>query len=99
MEAGPDAGVRNLIGKGRHVGPAVGHAGCRGAGHRNLGDICGSERRLDGTRDAAAEDAMRARIFRVHRRVVDRLPSRLTIGGRIAISIAVTYCRDWALAV
>lgn len=26
--------------------------------HRNLGDICGSERRLDGSCDAAAEDAL-----------------------------------------
>src|SRR5258708_1956381 len=30
MEAGPDASIRNLIGKGRHVGKAVGHAGCSG---------------------------------------------------------------------
>jgi hypothetical protein len=56
MKASPDAGARDLVGKGRHVGPAVGDAGCRGAGHRNLGDICGSERRRDDTRDAAAED-------------------------------------------
>jgi hypothetical protein len=32
---------------------------------------------------------MRAGIFRMHRRVVDRLPSRLTIGGRVAVGIAV----------
>ena len=38
---------------------------------------------------------MRARVFRVHRRVVDWLPTRLTISGRIAINIAVSNCRDW----
>ena len=44
---------------------------------------------IDDTRDGAAEDAMRARVFRMHRRVVDRLPSCLTISGRVAINIAV----------
>src|SRR5260370_1096810 len=38
---------------------------------------------------------MRTRIFRVHRRVVDRLPSRLTVSGRVAINIAVANCRYW----
>ena len=43
---------------------------------------------------AAALDAMRARVFRVHRRVGDRLPSCLTISGRVAISVAVANGRD-----
>jgi len=33
----------DLVGKRRQVGPAVGHAGCGGAGHRDLRDIHGSE--------------------------------------------------------
>src|SRR4029077_600765 len=39
---------------------------------------------------------MRAWVFRVHRCVVDWLPSRLTIGGRVAINIAVANRRDWS---
>jgi hypothetical protein len=31
MEAGPDASICNLFGKGRHVGPTVGYAGGRRA--------------------------------------------------------------------
>src|SRR5271168_876632 len=96
MEPGPDASICNLFGKGRHVGPTVGYAGCRRASPRDLGDVHGSERRLDDPRDGAAGDAMRARVFRVHWRVVDRLPSRLTISGRVAINIAVANCSDWA---
>src|SRR6516162_10555535 len=96
MEARPDPRVRNLFGKGPHFGPAVGYAGRRPAGHRNLGDICSSEHRLDDSRYGAAEDAMRARIFRVHRRVVDRLPGRLAIGARVAVNIAIANWRDWS---
>src|SRR5262249_7820564 len=52
------------------------------------------ERRLDDASDAAALDAMRARVFRVHRCGAERLPGRLPLGGRIAIDIAVAYGRD-----
>ena len=62
MEAGPDTSIRNLMGKGRRVGKAVGHAGCRSARYRDLGNVLGSERRLNDARNAAAEDAMRARV-------------------------------------
>src|SRR5215510_734477 len=89
MKSGPDASIRNLVRKVRHVGPAVGHTGCGGAGHRDLGDFCGSEHRLDGARDGAAEDTMRARILRVHLRFIDWLPSRLTVGSRVVFEIAV----------
>src|SRR5712664_4825468 len=95
METGPDPGIRDLFGKGRHVGPAVGHAGSGRASRRDFGNVLGSERCIDDTRDATAEDAMRARIFRVHRRVVDRLPSRLTLGGRVIVNIAVANSGDW----
>src|SRR5437870_3419851 len=95
MEAGPDASICNLFGESRHVGPAVDYAGCRRASHCDFGDVHGSERRLDNTCDGAAKDAMRARVFRVHRRVVDRLPSSLTVSGRVAINIAIANCRDW----
>src|SRR6516225_3107931 len=39
---------------------------------------------------------MRARVFRVHRRVVDWLPSRLPFRGVVAVNIAVTDGSDWA---
>ena len=54
MEAGPDASICDLVGKDYQVGPAVGYAGCRRARYRDLGDVLGSERRLDDTRDATA---------------------------------------------
>jgi len=60
LEASPDASICNLFGKSRHVGPAVGHARCRRAGNRDLGNVYGSEFRLDNTRDGAAR-AVRAR--------------------------------------
>jgi len=60
LEASPDASICNLFGKSRHVGPAVGHARCRRAGNRDLGNVCGSEFCLDNTRDGAAR-AVRAR--------------------------------------
>src|SRR5229473_5716817 len=94
MESGPDASICDLFGKGRHVGPTVGYARCRRAGYGDLRDVYGSEYRLDDTRDAAALDAMRARIFGVHRGVGDRLPGCVTISGRVAIRIAVTNRRD-----
>src|SRR5437868_996104 len=94
METGPDAGIGNLFGEGRHVGPTVSYAGCRRTGYRDLGDVGGPEHRLDGTRDGAALDTVRARVFRVHRRIGDRLPSCVTIGGRVAIDIAVANGRD-----
>src|SRR5215813_4873086 len=89
MKSGPDASIRNLVGKSRHVGPAVAHVGCGGAGHRDLGYFCGSEHRLDDTRDGPAEDTVRARILRMHRRIIDWLPSRLTVGSRVVVDIAV----------
>src|SRR5450631_2033585 len=94
MEAGPDASICNLFGKGRHVGPTVGYAGCRRACQRDLGDVLASQHHLDDGCDAAALDAMRARVFRMHRRVGDRLPGCLTIGGRVAMDIAVANCGD-----
>src|ERR1700740_69037 len=89
MEAGPDAGIGNLFGKGGHAGPTVRDAGSRRTGQRDLGDVHGSECGLDNTRDAAALDAMRTRIFRVHWRGGNRLPGCVTLGGWVAIDIAV----------
>src|SRR4029077_18307826 len=96
MEAGPDASIRNFIGKGRHVGKAVGHAGCCGARYRDLRNVLGSERRLNDARDGATEDAMRARVLRVHRRIVDRLPSRFAFRDVVAVNITITDGSDWA---
>src|SRR5258708_37565273 len=95
MEAGPDASICNLFGKGCHVGPTMDDAGGRRACQRDLGDVLASQDRLDDGCDAAALDAMRARVLRMHRCVGERLPSCFTIGGRVAIDIAVANCRDW----
>ena len=54
MEAGPNSAIRNLVSKGLHIGPAVGHTGCSSAYYRDLRDVLGSERRLNDTRDGAA---------------------------------------------
>ena len=42
----------------------------------------------------AALDAMGAGVFRVHRRIGNGLPGRITIGGRIAIDVAIANCRN-----
>src|ERR1700730_12427527 len=96
MKAGPDASIRDLFSKSRHVGPAVGHAGSGRAGHRDFGNVLASERRRNDTGDGAAQDAMRARIFRMHRRIVDRLPGRVTLCGWIIVNIAVANSGDWS---
>src|SRR4030095_16728514 len=94
MEAGPDTSACNLLGKVRHVGPTMAYPrGCRTC-YRDLGNVIGPEHCLDDTCDAAAQDAMGARVFWVHRRVGDRLPRCLTICGRVAIDIAVANGRD-----
>jgi hypothetical protein len=95
MEAGPDASIGDLFSKGGHVGPAVDYAGRCWTGHGDLGDVCRSKHRVDDTSNGAAQDAMRARVLRVQRRVVERLPSGLTIGIRVAVNVAVANCRDW----
>src|SRR5258706_13543307 len=94
MEATPDAGIRNLFCKGRHIGPASRNAGESGAVHRDLGDVHASKYRLDHTGNRTALNAVGAWVLRVHRRGEDRLPRCLTIGRRIAIDIAVANGRD-----
>src|SRR4030095_3046611 len=94
MEPGPDASVCNLLGKGRHVGPTMGNTRGRWACHRDLWNVIGTEHCLDDTCDAAAQDAVRTRVFRVRRRVGERLPRGLTLRGRVAVDIAVTDGRD-----
>ena len=64
MKAAPDKSIRNLFGKGRHIGPTVANAGEHRAVHRDLGDIHGSEHRLDDTRNRTALNAVSARVFR-----------------------------------
>src|SRR4029077_1138158 len=77
-------------------GKAVGCAGCSSARYRDLGNVLRSERRLNDARDGAAEDAMRTRVFRVHWRIVDRLPSRLAVREVVAVNITITDGSDWA---
>src|SRR5262245_30223947 len=96
MEAGPDAGVRYLLIIGTDVGPAMGDARRSRAGHTDLGNRCRTQRSLDGRRNGAANDAMRARIFWMHRRVVDWLPGRVAFGRRIFVDIAVADGGHWA---
>ena len=96
MEAGPDTSIGNLIGKCCHVGKAVGHARCSSARYCDLGNVLGSGRGLYDARDGAAEDAMRARIFRVHWRIVGRLPSCLAFREVIAVNITIPDGSDWA---
>src|SRR5262245_41739870 len=94
MEAGPDASVCGLFGKGRHAGPTMGDAGSRWACCRDLGDVRGSKRGLDDAHNGSAQDAVRARIFRVHRRRRDRLTGCLTLCRRVAIDVAITNRGD-----
>src|SRR5689334_24491771 len=94
MEARPDTSICDFLGEACQVRKAVGHAWSGPTRYRNLGDVLGSQHRLDNARDAAADDAVRAWVFRVHRRVVDWLPSRFTIGGRVVIDIAIANRRD-----
>ena len=89
MEAGPDASVRYLICEGAKVAPTVDDSGCSRTGHRNLGYVGRAEHRLDDRDCGTTFNAMRARIFRVHRRVVHRLPSGVTISRRVVIDVPI----------
>ena len=77
MKAGPDASICNLLGEGHRAGPTMGYTGGCRACHCYLGNVVSSEHGFDDARDAAAQDAMGARVFRVRRRVAERLPSKL----------------------
>jgi len=57
MEAGPDASIRNFIGKGGHVGKAMGHAECSGARYRNLRNFVDSECGRNDARNGVADNA------------------------------------------
>src|SRR3981081_32185 len=85
VEAGPNAGVRYLLIIGPNVGPAMGDARRGRAGHADFGNLGGTQRGLDGRCNGTADDAVRARIFGMHRRVVDRLPVRIAFSRRVVI--------------
>src|SRR5262249_50061870 len=89
MKTGPDAGLRDLVVVVANVRPSMRGAGRRRAGHADFRDIRRAELGLDGGGDGAADDAMGARIFGMHRRVVDRLPGCVAFGGGIVVLIAV----------
>ena len=55
-----------------------------------------AEHRLDHRGDGGAADAVCARIFGVHRRVVDRLPGGVEFGCRVVVDVAVADRRDRA---
>src|SRR6202042_3394132 len=94
MEAGPDAGVCDFIRKVRHVRPTVGHSRGRWARHGDFRDFCTSEHSLHDACDAAALDAMCARIFRMHRSSSDGLPRGAGISVGVSVDIAIANCRD-----
>src|SRR5262245_47979899 len=91
-----NTGIRYLIGKGRHIRPAMSHPWSSWAGNRNLRNVFGSERRLDDARDSTAGDAMGTRKFGMHWRIVDWLPRRLAISRGVVVDIAIANGRDWA---
>src|SRR6202171_6037316 len=72
----------------------MGDAWRRRARHGDLSDIRGVEQGLDYSCQRGAADAVCTRVFRMHRRVVDRLPSSLKRDSRIAGQVAITNCSD-----
>src|SRR4051794_12482092 len=89
MEARPYASVGNLVGKRRHIRPMVGHTGSGWTCHRDVRNVVGSEDGLDDTGYAAAQNAMGARILRVHRCLGKRLPGWLAICRCFAVDVAI----------
>src|SRR5215510_5333404 len=89
VEAGIDACHRHFIGIGPDIGPAVRDARRRRACHRDLRNVRASQHGFDHRCHGGAADAMGTRIFRMHRRVVDRLPGRLKLGRGIVVNVAI----------
>src|SRR4029434_603266 len=96
VETRKDASGSDLVRIGVEVGPAMGHPRCRRAGHGHFGNIGRPQHSFDGACNRRAYDAVSTWIFRMHRRVVDRLPGRLAFRGVVAVNIAVTNGSDWA---
>src|SRR5436190_24285089 len=74
----------------------VGHTGRCWTCHRDIRNVVGSEYSLDDTSYAAAQNAMGARILRVHRCLGKRLPCWLAICSWIAVDIGIAYGCDGA---
>src|SRR5215510_3826730 len=89
VEAGIDACQRHFIGIGPNIAPAVGDARRGRARHRDFRNVRASQHGFDDRCHGGAADAVGARIFRVHRRVVDRLPSRVELGRSIVVNVAI----------
>src|SRR5689334_17713227 len=94
MEAGPNASIRYLVGKGCHVLPATSDPPGSRAGDCDLWDVLTPECRFDDPREGTAHDTMCAWILGVHRGIIDRLPSCFTVSSRIVIDIAIANCSD-----
>src|SRR5258708_12700247 len=60
-----------------------------GTRHHDFRHVPAPQHRLGHHCHSGTGDAVRARIFRMHRRIVDRLPCRVELGGRVFIDIAV----------
>src|SRR6266850_5504910 len=94
VETGIDAGHRHFVGIGPNVAPAVGGAGRRRARHRDFRNIRTCQHRFNHRCEGRAADAVGTGIFRVHRRVVDRLPGRVKLGRGIVVIVAIADRRD-----
>src|SRR5260370_35755258 len=94
MEARPNTRFRDFIGQGPQIGPAVGYSRCGEAGHREFRHISRAEDSFPHVGDRARHDTVGARIFRMHRRVVDRLPGSIPLDLGIPVEIAVTDSGD-----
>src|SRR4051794_37397491 len=72
MEAGIDAGHCDFVRVGADVAVAPRDAGGGRTGHRDLWYVSAAQHCFDHRRNSSAADAVCARIFGVHRRVIDR---------------------------
>ena len=68
----------------------------RGAGGAELGHRAAAQLGLQHGADGAGQDAVRARVLRVHRRVDQRRPAGIGLGGVVAVELAVADGGDRA---
>src|SRR5262245_53146706 len=85
VDSSPDARVRRLGDVVVEARPAVRHARSGGRGELELGQRAAAEERFQHRTRSACDDAVRARIFRVHRGRAQRLPVRLAWRLRVAV--------------
>src|SRR5690348_11874288 len=94
MEAGANAGVGDLIAENPKIGEVMRDSKREGARQCQFGELVAAEQRFDYRSNGRTQNAVSARIFRVHRCCVDRLPGGVALRGGITVDVAVTYCRN-----